>query len=448
MSVHILAGPTPTPSGGGPGILAPGASWLWGIATDKANEAVDSAFDDAMKEVWNWAGSALAAVFGFIDHLTTPNLDVQHGPLAGIIPLTTWLGGAVAVLVGFIQICRALINRILGRTDEGLVRLAIGLAQYAVISGCGIGILDGLVGCANQLATAILHAGLHVDSWKGVTTAHGIWLNQVDRSGGAGLGIVAFLCIIPAAFGFAAEELVRDGAILILSATIPILAAGLLSTSTRKWFWTGLQWAISLIILPPTVALVMSIGFKIASGMSSGTTHNGHADGAGSTMVGLIVGGLVLLLSMICPLFLFKLMAFVDPGTGSGQALRGWLDGFGGGGKDGSGGGGSDTPDFEKAADSRFDASQSGNQTSSPDVSDDAAERSGTGRQQSGAPPGGGQPGGQGPTGGDPSADPSKIGPSGVTEPADVIGKAAPTGGRSGGAAAGESGAADAAVIA
>ncbi|MGB8385650.1 MAG: type IV secretion system protein, partial [Dermatophilaceae bacterium] len=162
------------------------------------------------------------------------------------------------------------------------------------------------------------------DSWAGIASANSAWQNSVNAVSGAGLGLIALLGVIPAAISLLVTALVREAAILVIAATIPIVAAGLVAEATARWFWTALRWLLALVLLTPTVAIVMAVGLQLAAGAAGGTQTAGQTAGtdAGQSAVTALVAAAVLLVSVFCPLALFKLFAFVDPGTPSGQRLR------------------------------------------------------------------------------------------------------------------------------
>jgi len=283
-----------------------------------------SAFDQAMKSLWDFALALLGSVFGVIDHLTTPNLDPRTGPLASVMPATIWVGAVLLVVLCLVQVAKAALSG-----GAGLAHLFTGIAQYMIISVSALSLLVVLVTAANAAALGILASGLHTSTWQGVATSNTAWQNGVAGVSGAGLGLIALLGVLPAAIGLLVAALVREASILVIAATIPILAAGLVAEVSARWFWTGLRWLFALIMLTPAVAVVLSIGLQLAVGAANaaGTT----AADTGQQAVTALVGAAVLLISVFCPLAMFKLFAFIDPGTASGQRLRTSLSDIGAG---------------------------------------------------------------------------------------------------------------------
>lgn len=68
-------------------------SALGGALGSSIAEAAASAFNTAMKAVWDFAVTLLGGVFAVVDHLGTPDLDPRSGPLASVLPATLWVGG-------------------------------------------------------------------------------------------------------------------------------------------------------------------------------------------------------------------------------------------------------------------------------------------------------------------------------------------------------------------
>jgi|GEM_PF-1623478 len=289
-------------------------------------DVAESAFNQAMRTLWDFSLSLLKGVLGVIDHLTVPNLDPTAGPLSAVMPATIWVGAVLLVLLSFVQLGKAAMTG-----GSGLLHLFKGIGQCVAITACALGLLTTLVTAADAAARGIMSAGLHTSSWQGITAANAPWQNAVHGVSGAGLGLIALLGVLPAAIGLMVAALVREASILVIAATIPILAAGLVAEATARWFWTGLRWMFALIMLTPAVAIVISIGFKLAASASAGAGTGPQTSDAGQQAVTAFIGAAVLLISVFCPLALFKLFAFMDPGTPSGHSLRTSLSEFGSG---------------------------------------------------------------------------------------------------------------------
>lgn len=311
---------------------------------DAATGVAGQAFDAAMKAIWDFASELLGGALGIIDTYMSPNVELA----SGIMPIAGGVGATVLVVMAWVQTARGVISG-----GRGFARLFIGLAQYTVASIAGLGMLGLAVKASDAISHEILHTGLGVDSWQGINGHNSILENAVNGVSGVGLGLIALLCIIPAALGFLIEALARNAAIVLLAATIPIVAAGLISDATRKWFWTALRWAFALLMMTPAIALAVVIGMQLAEAAAGA---DGQQQGAVEAAVAATVAGMVLIVALCTPIALFKMFAFVDPNSASGAALRNFFSDFATGGGGGGGAAGSSEGRAEDAGESRFEA--------------------------------------------------------------------------------------------
>ena len=99
----------------------------------------------------------------------------------------------------------------------------------------------------------------------------------------------------------------RLGAVIVLSGTLPLAAAGQLTPRTKPWLWKVLGWELSLIWYKAAAALVYAAGFALIGTPGSGT-------------IGFLMGIAVLLLSLVA---LPALMKFFNWTTGELQQSGG-----------------------------------------------------------------------------------------------------------------------------
>lgn len=333
---------------------------------DAAKEGVADGFTAMMMSLWSAALWLLQAVFGLLDQFTTPQLD--NPGLARLYAVTVGISLIVALVVAFGQLALTAVRR----DGRHLATLATGLVQYGAVLTVWIAVCAALVlGCAG-LSKALLSELLSVDSFGGYAAGSG-WVDHVSGTVEAAvLGVCALFMLIPAALGYLVIMLAREAALLVLVATMPIAAAGALGDTTRAWMWKSVRWFLAACLTAPLLALVLGLGTQIgqaafpenagseAAGSSStdrlaatqdGRAWNGtelsapdHATvGPGdlsegdddvpdtAANVGLaVVGCVIMLVGCFCPMALFRLLAFVDPGTGSGAAFRSTLAANGG----------------------------------------------------------------------------------------------------------------------
>lgn len=284
---------------------------------DAASAAVGDVWRSAMIALWSAGVWLLNLAFTIIDAFTTPDLS-SSGPLAAILPTTLWLGATVAVLMMFVQLGVALIRR----DGRSIGRILLGVVQFGAVWAAYLTVAAGLVAAASGLEKGILAATVHSAGFSTLNLTAS-WPRQVtDTTVATVLGVLSLLIVIPAAFFYILIMLVREAALIILVATAPISAAGLVNDTTKVWFWKTLRWFISCLLIAPVAALVLGIGERISAGVVAGSGGS-TAAAAGSAVVGVMV----VAIGATCPLVLFRLLAFVEPGTASGAALRqSWSD--------------------------------------------------------------------------------------------------------------------------
>ena len=313
-----------------------------------------------MTGLWSAALWCIKTAFQLIDSFTNPNLS-SGGPMREVLPTTLWIGATLAGIMLFVQVALALVRR----DGESMGRIFIGIGQFGLVWVGFLGMAAGMVAAAAGLSKGIMSSMLHVQSLHeyNFDTA---WPHSIDDITLATvLGVLSLLLVIPAAFFYILIMLVREAALIILVATSPISAAGLVSDVGKVWFWKTLRWFFSCLLISPCAALLLGIGVKLSEGAINQTPppcapnncDNGdwmfkhikemaawqHANNS-STAGMAIVGCIVIAIGAVCPLILFRLLAFVEPGTASGAALRqSWSDAGGmsgmmsGGGKQSSG---------------------------------------------------------------------------------------------------------------
>ena len=269
-----------------------------------------------------WAGGLWLTGFAFkiVDAFTTPDVS-EGGLMNAIYPATFAIGGALALILAFVQVGVAAWQR----DGKGLARLLVGIAQFALAWGGMLGVGAALTAATAGLTQGILQVALGVPSFAQVDLLRS-WQPRdgVDAAVATVLGICGVLLVF-AAIGYLLIMLVRAGALVILMATSPISAAGLLSEGTRAWFWKSLRWFVAALMIAPLSALVLGVGKKLTDGVLSGAGASTEA-AVGQAVIGTVL----VVISAFCPLILFRLLAFVDPGTSSGASFRASLDAAGG----------------------------------------------------------------------------------------------------------------------
>ena len=298
--------------------------WLGG----KAKETLADGFTSMMMSIWSGAMWLLKTAFGLIDNFT-PN--VADPDLAKLYSVTLWIALVIALAMAFGQIGLA----VLRQDGRGFGTLAAGVVEYGGVLTCWITVCAGFIAAASGLTKGILDTLLGVDSFSGYAAGDG-FVDQVSGTTQAAvLGICGLFILIPAAFGHMIIMMVRSAALLILVATMPIAAAGALSEGTKSWMWKSIRWFLACVLIEPLLALVVGMGTQFAwAGMPDGEETTAekvlHFSSTSENIGMSVVGSIIMLVACFMPMVLFRLLAFVDPGTASGASFRSTMDANGG----------------------------------------------------------------------------------------------------------------------
>jgi hypothetical protein len=270
--------------------------------------------------VWNAGVWLLRLVLGWMDAWLVPDLS-GDGPAHDLYQVTFWIAGVIVVILLAVQIGIAA-----GRRDgKGLARAGIGLAQFALVVGAWVGYTVLITAAVGGLTRGVMESLLNVTSWNSWQPWTSLDTKQVTDAGLATvLGLLGLFMWI-AAIGHLLVILARDAALMVLVATGPIAAAGLVNEGTRAWFWKAFRWFHAAVATPLLVVIVTGVGMKFAEGVAAGKTGTVEAS------VGTIVPAIALIcIAVFAPVALFKLLAFVDPGTASGASMRAGMQAMGG----------------------------------------------------------------------------------------------------------------------
>jgi len=279
-----------------------------------------SVWQSIMTNIWSAGLWLTGFVFQLVDAFTAPDLS-GGGLMSKIYPFTFGIGAGLALILALVQVGFAAWQR----DGKGLARLVVGVFQFMLVWGGMVG-----VGAALNVATAGLTQGMLQVAFGAPSFAKANILQQwnirqgVDATTATVLGVCGVFLVF-AAIGYLLVMLVRAAALMILMATSPISAAGLLSEGTRSWFWKSLRWFLAALMIGPLAALIMAIGKLLTDGLLSGAGESTQ-----SAVGTAVVGTMLIIMGAFCPLILFRLLAFVDPGTSSGASFRASLDSAGG----------------------------------------------------------------------------------------------------------------------
>lgn len=305
-------------------------------AGEEVKKGLADVFTAAMMDLWSAALWLMDLVFSVIDRFLTP--DVRDPGLGHLYGITLWLSLVVAFVVGLGQVGLTALRR----DGRALASLVTGVAQYGAVVAGWVVVCSGLIlGCAG-LTQGLLNELLGVPRFAGYSGSAGMPHYVSGTVEAAVLGVCALFLAIPAAFGYLIIMLVREASLLILVATMPIAAAGALGEGTKNWMWKSIRWFVAACLTAPLLALVVGLGVQISRAAFPDTIATAAAGtgaqqsaatwaGNGEAQVGMaVVGCVVFAVACFCPMVLFRLLAFVDPGTASGASFRGALSANGG----------------------------------------------------------------------------------------------------------------------
>jgi hypothetical protein len=294
-----------------------GGSGLGTYLSDPVGSMGASSFDAAMQKVWDAGALLLRGAFTLTDHVARfdpatmvggSGADDAGSGFASLWPSMTWLAALIALGLFFQQLISVAL-----RGGRGMFRAFTGPAQFGIAMALTAGAVVTMLTAADGLTTMFLSrlddAGTFTALLDDGRFSPEPDLGAVEEEARSMLlGLAAFFGTIPAGVGLALLTVFRQAAVLVLVATIPITAAALVSDSTSGVFWRSARWILAAVLMKPVLALVLLAGVTVTTG----------ADG----VAGLLAGTTVLLVSLLSPVMLFRLLAFVDPATGAGEAAR------------------------------------------------------------------------------------------------------------------------------
>lgn len=285
-----------------------------------AGKVVADAWTTAMLGLWNAGLWALHLVLLIVDAFLTPDLS-EDGPGAAVYTVTLWIAGVLVLVMFMIQLGVAAIRR----NAKSLATAVWGVGKFVVVWAGWVGYGTAVVAACGGLTRALMRTLLKVDSW----TAWQPWAefsvdDITDGTVATVLGLLGLFLWL-AAIGHLLVMLTRAAALIVLTAMTPATAAGLVGDAGREWFWKSLRWFHAAAFTPVLMVLMLGVGTQLTTGVA-----NGLADTTQRAIGTALPGVMLIVLSCFSPLALFKLLAFMDPTTNSGAALRNGLEAAGG----------------------------------------------------------------------------------------------------------------------
>lgn len=285
-----------------------------------AASVVVDAWTTAMLGLWNAGLWLLRLALSIEDAFLVPDL-AAGGAMRDVYAATFWAAGALVLVLFVVQLGIASVRR----DGQSLGRVALGVAQFGAVWVTWVVFAVAILAAAGGLTRALTRSLLGVDTlsawqpWTGFSTA-----DLTDGTVATVLGVLGIFVVF-AAVAHLLVMLARAAALMVLAATTPVSAAGLVWDGGRSWFWKTLRWFIAAAFSPVIMVLILGLGVRATSGVALSMTDSLQA------AIGTAVPGVVLIfVGSFAPLALFKLLAFVDPGTSSGAAMRAGLVAQGG----------------------------------------------------------------------------------------------------------------------
>jgi hypothetical protein len=277
---------------------------------DGFKNMVGSAFEAAMTAIWVAALAVLRTAFQLADEFSVFSVSTTEGPLKILWPMMLWISGLLAIGLFSWQLIMTNL-----RGGRGFMRLVTGPVQYGIALAVTVGMVAAFLSAVDGLTEGILTSGLASRNFTDALTHTSFTDAAGNGVKAVVLGICAVVGVIPAALGYVLEMLFREAAIYVLVSTVPLVAAGLLANVSALWFWKTVRWLLAAIAMKPVLALALVLGVAIVGGSQG--------------VAGLLAGVGVLVISLLAPLLLFRLFAFVDPHADAGGAFRDFLAGKG-----------------------------------------------------------------------------------------------------------------------
>jgi hypothetical protein len=213
------------------------------------------------------------------------------------------------------------------RDGADLAQAAVGVAQFVVVFAAWLGYATMVLSAAQGLTGALMRTLFGVEAFAHWDPSGALLIAPEDVTDALLATVLGFMGLFLwlGAVGFFLIMLTRAAALLVLVATAPIAAAGLAAGWSRSWFWKSFRWFHAAAFTPVLVVLVLGLGTSLTTGVVTG-----EAGGLGRTIGTAVPGVFLICIAAFSPLALFKLLAFVDPGTSSGAAMRAGYEAQGG----------------------------------------------------------------------------------------------------------------------
>ncbi|GAC1519753.1 MAG: hypothetical protein NVS3B1_01690 [Marmoricola sp.] len=289
-----------------------GLSAATGVAAD--------AFTAACLAVWDAGLFFFQLLLELMAYFLTPDLS-ENGPERQVYAYAFWMAGALLSILVMVQLALAAAQG----SGKAVGRVLIGLGQFAMVCAAWIFYAVMIVAAAGGLTTSLTHAFFGGASLTGLSLWQPFDPKTITSAGAAFVLAVLGVFLIMSSAVHVFVYIGRAAALLVMVPTAPIAAAGTVSDFGRPWFWKTFRWFHAAAFTPVLMVLVLGIGSLVTQSVGQNLASSMHAAFADA-----VPGVFLICMSCVSPLALFKLLAFVEPGTPSGGAMRAGLAQSGG----------------------------------------------------------------------------------------------------------------------
>ncbi|MCK9923587.1 hypothetical protein MXD61_17215 [Frankia sp. AgPm24] len=295
-------------------------------AGDRAKDGIEAGVGAAVGGVWGvivgqFNGAAVDLIGALMDQWPKiSSITFNKDQVSKVTAICTVLGALIAVMVLLISIVRTQLA-----ADGSYVTAAlVGLVKAVIATAVTATVVQTAAAASGEICAWIVRQ-TNDDQNKFMEMVRNVAVNQSNLALTLVFSIVAIVTVLV----LWAEIMMVKLALLVLVATAPLGAAGLLSDRTSMWWQRQAMATFRLLLVPPTITLCFSLGFVEAS----------HATGVQSMIVALMT----LAAAVLCWPALARFFAVDVDGQVSGGLglLIGAASGLGSRASSMSGGGGS-----------------------------------------------------------------------------------------------------------
>ncbi|MBB1510645.1 hypothetical protein [Tessaracoccus sp. MC1756] len=267
--------------------------------------------------VWNAGLWLMRVILSLGDWFLTPNLSPESGSsLLSVYGITLWLALGLALVLLIVQLISTVVRRdaaSLGATLTGSVKFLLVCSLWYVY---GAALVTAVAGLNTALRRTLLGTE-DISQWQPDTLS----LSESVVSGSTATVLLLMgLLLWLGALAHLVVMLGRAVSLIVISATAPLAAAGLMYKPFEAWFWKAFRWFHAAAFAPLLMTLMLGTGVQLASGVALGLEDSGQE------AIALALPSVVMIVvAALSPVGLFRMLAFVDPGTSSGASFRAGL---------------------------------------------------------------------------------------------------------------------------